>query len=194
MQVRFLLSSYSKWILPPLVFTLVAHLPLPLFAGKTSLLNALCGRAFYGDVTGSIYINGHHTSIEAHIDSVGFVPQVSLIRVSALLTSWSYLTNSIDRSTQDDIVWPSLTVRENLVFSGRFRLPRGTSEGDIEDLADLTLASLGLSRVAESHVGDVNKRGVSGGERKRVNIGIELMSNPSVLFLDEPTSGLVSAV
>jgi ABC-type multidrug transport system ATPase subunit len=53
---------------------------------------------------------------------------------------------------------------------------------------------LGLSRVADSHVGDVNRRGVSGGERKRVNIGIELMANPSVLFLDEPTSGLVSAV
>jgi ABC-type multidrug transport system ATPase subunit len=91
-------------------------------------------------------------------------------------------------------VWPSLTVRENLVFSGRFRLPRGTLDEDIEDLADLTLASLGLSRVADSHVGDVNRRGVSGGERKRVNIGIELMANPSVLFLDEPTSGLVSAV
>lgn len=87
-------------------------------------------------------------------------------------------------------MWPNLTVRENLLFSGRFRLPRGTYEGDIQDLADLTLASLGLSRVADSPVGDVTRRGVSGGERKRVNIGIELMANPSVLFLDEPTSGL----
>jgi ABC-type Mn2+/Zn2+ transport system ATPase subunit len=49
-----------------------------LLAGKTSLLNALCGRAFYGDVTGIIKINGHKTSIEEHSHAVGFVPQVSL--------------------------------------------------------------------------------------------------------------------
>ena len=64
---------------------------------------------------------------------------------------------------------------------------------EIEDLADETLANLGLSRVANSPVGDVNRRGVSGGEKKRVNIGVELMSKPSVLFLDEPTSGLDSS-
>lgn len=52
------------------------------------------------------------------------------------------------------------------------------------------MANLGLSRVADQQVGDVRRRGVSGGERKRVNIGLELMSNPSILFLDEPTSGL----
>ena len=56
-------------------------------------------------------------------------------------------------------------------------------------MADSVLANLGLSRVAHSLVGDVNTRGVSGGERKRVNIGVELMARPSILFLDEPTSG-----
>lgn len=81
------------------------------------------------------------------------------------------------------------TVKENLMYSARFRLPRGTSYSDLEDLADFTLASLGLSRVANSIVGDVNRRGVSGGERKRVNIGTELMARPEILFLDEPTSG-----
>lgn len=59
----------------------------------------------------------------------------------------------------------------------------------MEDLADSVLANLGLSRVAHSLVGDVNTRGVSGGERKRVNIGVELMARPAILFLDEPTSG-----
>jgi ABC-type multidrug transport system ATPase subunit len=49
---------------------------------------------------------------------------------------------------------------------------------------------LGLSQVADSIVGDVSRRGVSGGERKRVNIGLELMAKPRALFLDEPTSGL----
>lgn len=62
---------------------------------------------------------------------------------------------------------------------------------EINDLANMTMANLGLSRVADSIVGDVRRRGVSGGERKRVNIGLELMAIPSILFLDEPTSGLV---
>jgi ABC-type multidrug transport system ATPase subunit len=134
-------------------------------AGKTSLLNALCGRAYYGETKGTILVNGHKASIEEFKDSVGFVPQ-------------------------DDIVYSELTVRENLIFSGKFRLPKGTSTEEIEELADETLASLGLARVADSRVGDIRRRGVSGGERKRVSIGVELMALPSILFLDEPTSGL----
>ncbi|KAL3921731.1 MAG: hypothetical protein SGILL_002591 [Bacillariaceae sp.] len=134
-------------------------------AGKTSLLNALCGRAYYGETKGTILVNGHEASIEDFKDSVGFVPQ-------------------------DDIVYAELTVRENLIYSGKFRLPKATPIEEIEELADETLASLGLSRVANSPVGDIRRRGVSGGERKRVSIGIELMALPSILFLDEPTSGL----
>jgi ABC-type multidrug transport system ATPase subunit/Ca2+-binding EF-hand superfamily protein len=134
-------------------------------AGKTSLLNALCGRAYYGEVQGDVFINGQKATIEDFADSIGFVPQ-------------------------DDIVFAELTVRENLIYSGRFRLPRGTSMSEIEDLADSVMADLGLSRKANSIVGDVTRRGVSGGEKKRVNIGLELMARPSALFLDEPTSGL----
>jgi ABC-type uncharacterized transport system YnjBCD ATPase subunit len=106
------------------------------------LLNALCGRAFYGETTGTIRINGHVTSIEEHKSSTGFVPQ-------------------------DDIVHAELTVRENLLYSGRFTLPAGTKFEAIEELADRVLAQLGLSRVADSLVGDVNRRGVSGGEKVR---------------------------
>jgi len=134
-------------------------------AGKTSLLNALCGRAFYGEVSGAIMINGNETTIDNHMDKVGFVPQ-------------------------DDIVYAELSVRENLIFAGRFRLPHGTNLQQIKDLADDVMADLGLTRIADNIVGDVNRRGVSGGEKKRVSIGLELMANPSILFLDEPTSGL----
>ena len=59
-------------------------------------------------------------------------------------------------------MYAELTVRENLIFSGKFQLPRGTPLSDIEDLADETMASLGLSRVMNSIVGDVTRRGVSG--------------------------------
>ena len=84
-------------------------------------------------------------------------------------------------------MYAELTVEENLIFDGRFKLPAKTSEEEILDLAQKVMASLGLSRIANSQVGDVTRRGISGGEKKRVNIGIELMSNPKILFLDEPT-------
>ena len=137
-------------------------------AGKTSLLNALCGRAHYGHVSGEVIINGNTAKIEEQTHSMGFVPQ-------------------------DDIVYAELTVFENLVFAGRFKLPRGTPSETIEYLAEEVLADLGLTRVANNLVGDVHRRGVSGGEKKRVNIGLELMAKPSILFLDEPTSGLDSS-
>jgi len=136
-------------------------------SGKSSLLNALCGRAFYGKVTGTVKINGNDSLIEEHKAVIGFVPQ-------------------------DDIVYPDLTVRENLLYSGRLQLPAGTTEEEISELADVTMASLGLSRIANSLVGDATRRGISGGEKKRVNIGLELMKRPKILFLDEPTSGLDS--
>jgi ABC-type multidrug transport system ATPase subunit len=71
------------------------------------------------------------------------------------------------------------------IYAGRFYLPKGTSAADIEELADATMASLGLARIANSLVGDATRRGVSGGEKKRVNIGVELMKQPKILFLDE---------
>ena len=127
-------------------------------SGKSSLVNALCGRAHYGVVSGEVYINGHgNAKIEDHM--IGFVPQ-------------------------EDIVYPDLSVRENLLYAGRLMLPAGTTSEEISDLADATLASLGLSRVADSLVGDEKRRGISGGEKKRVNIGLELMKRPKILFLE----------
>ncbi len=134
-------------------------------AGKTSLLNALCGRAYYGTVTGDIQLNGTTDRIENYPDAIGFVPQ-------------------------DDIVHADLTVYENLIYSGLFRLPKGTTMKEVIDLADKTLEDLQMNHVRDSPVGDANTRGVSGGQKKRVNIGLELMARPKVLFLDEPTSGL----
>ena len=76
------------------------------------------------------------------------------------------------------------------MFAGKFRLPRGTTSEEIDYIAEKTMSSLGLGRVAHSRVGDVTIRGISGGEKKRLNIGIEMMAQPSILFCDEPTSGL----
>ncbi|CAJ1085740.1 ATP-binding cassette sub-family G member 2-like [Xyrichtys novacula] len=91
---------------------------------------------------------------------------------------------------QDDVVMGTLTVRENFSFSAALRLPESVSQEEKEKKVNRLIQELGLSRVADSKVGTQLIRGISGGERKRTNIGMELIIDPSVLFLDEPTTGL----
>lgn len=85
-----------------------------------------------------------------------------------------------------------LTVLEILTFSAQTRLQKRLSAEEIEERVESTLIKLGLYDIQHSTIGDETKRGISGGQRKRVNIGIEMVADPSVLFLDEPTSGLDS--
>lgn len=93
---------------------------------------------------------------------------------------------------QEDIMHRDLSVRENLRFyahlKGNPSMTRPQRRAFVNEIVDI----LGLSHVQHSLIGDEETRGISGGQRKRVNIGIELMASPLVLFLDEPTSGLDS--
>ncbi|NXP79914.1 ABCG2 protein, partial [Ramphastos sulfuratus] len=91
---------------------------------------------------------------------------------------------------QDDVVMGTLTVRENLKFSAALRLPKSVTEQEKDERVNQIIKELGLSKVADSKVGTQFSRGVSGGERKRTNIGMELITDPAILFLDEPTTGL----
>ncbi|XP_053260081.1 broad substrate specificity ATP-binding cassette transporter ABCG2-like isoform X2 [Podarcis raffonei] len=91
---------------------------------------------------------------------------------------------------QDDVVMGTLTVRENFQFSAALRLPKTVREQEKEDRINQILKELGLTKVADSKVGTQFIRGISGGERKRTNIGMELITDPAILFLDEPTTGL----
>ncbi|KAM6909232.1 broad substrate specificity ATP-binding cassette transporter ABCG2 [Xenentodon cancila] len=91
---------------------------------------------------------------------------------------------------QDDVVMGTLTVRENFTFSAALRLPSTITQQEKEQKVNTLIQELGLGRVADSRVGTQLIRGISGGERKRTNIGMELIINPPVLFLDEPTTGL----
>jgi ABC-type multidrug transport system ATPase subunit len=91
---------------------------------------------------------------------------------------------------QDDIVLPDLTVRENILHSARIRIGNTLNDQEIQQFVDSLISNVGLAKVRHSLVGDVSKRGISGGERKRVNVALELAAAPGVLFLDEPTSGL----
>ncbi|KAL4310231.1 hypothetical protein GQ457_01G004830 [Hibiscus cannabinus] len=137
----------------------------PSGSGKTTLLTALGGR-LGGHLTGNITYNGKPFSNSMKRNS-GFV-------------------------TQDDVMYPHLTVTETLVFTALLRLPNSFTKQEKIMHAEAVIDQLGLVNCRDCIIGDPFLRGVSGGERKRVSIGQEMLINPSLLFLDEPTSGLDS--
>jgi ABC-type multidrug transport system ATPase subunit len=144
----------------------------PSGSGKTTLLTALGGRLGTSTNTashfsGKITYNGQPFS-GAMRRRTGFV-------------------------AQDDVLYPHLTVIETLHYTALLRLPSTLSAAEKTAHAEAVMVELGLARVAHSMIGGVRGvRGVSGGERKRVSIGLEMLVNPSLLLLDEPTSGLDS--
>lgn len=133
--------------------------------GKTTLLSLLNGSI--KPQQGTITINGHDISEPATKDLIGFVPQ-------------------------DDLLIEELTVYQNLWFTARLCF-EGMSEKDLDYRVMKTLKDLGLDAIKHLKVGSAINKYISGGQRKRLNIALELIREPSVLFLDEPTSGLSSA-
>jgi ABC-type multidrug transport system ATPase subunit len=97
---------------------------------------------------------------------------------------------------QDDLLLSNLTVEENLYFAARLKTPEDTSDAAVRSVVEETMAELGLTHIRESLVGNAlggSVRGISGGERKRVAVGAELVVRPACLLLDEITSGLDSS-
>ncbi|KAF6168999.1 hypothetical protein GIB67_038496 [Kingdonia uniflora] len=137
----------------------------PSGSGKTTLLTALAGR-LPGKVSGNITYNGQPFS--------------------------GYIKRKTGFVTQEDVLYPHLTVLETLTYAALLRLPDKLTRADKIEQAELVITELGLTRCRNSVVGGPLFRGVSGGERKRVSIGQEMLVNPSLLLLDEPTSGLDS--
>lgn len=91
---------------------------------------------------------------------------------------------------QQDVLLPRLTVRETLRYAAELRLPSGTSKVEREKVVEEVILQLGLKECANTPIGDSQHKGCSGGEKRRVSIGVQLLVNPSVVFLDEPTTGL----
>ena len=89
---------------------------------------------------------------------------------------------------QDDALMATATPREALTFAAYLRLKINARE--VDDLVEDTLSSLGILECADVFIGNMMLKGISGGQRKRTSVGVELITNPSLLFLDEPTSGL----
>ena len=91
---------------------------------------------------------------------------------------------------QDDLLFGELTVQETLLFAAKLRMPVGATLRTRAARVALVVRTLGLQAAMDTAVGGELKRGISGGERKRLSLGVELVVDPPLLFLDEPTSGL----
>lgn len=135
----------------------------PTASGKSSLLDLLADRKDRKNFHGEIFVNGHSEKKNFKYN-IGYV-------------------------TQNDILCETLTVKENLMFSANLRLSNKISVKEKNYLVNQIIQQLGLDKCANTLIGTDFKRGISGGERKRTNIGMELVLSPSVLFLDEPTTG-----
>ncbi|KAK7270109.1 hypothetical protein RIF29_23017 [Crotalaria pallida] len=136
-------------------------------SGKSTLIDALANRIAKGRLKGTVALNGE--ALESRLLKV----------ISAYVM-------------QDDLLFPMLTVEETLTFAAEFRLPRSLSKSKKKARVQALIDQLGLRNAAKTVIGDEGHRGVSGGERRRVSIGIDIIHDPILLFLDEPTSGLDS--
>lgn len=108
-----------------------------------------------------------------------------------LHTHRSELQGLIGYVPQDDLLIEDLTVFQNLFYAAKLCFDK-YSDAELERLVNKTLSDLGLSETANLRVGNAMNKTISGGERKRLNIGLELLRAPQILFVDEPTSGLSS--
>lgn len=136
-------------------------------SGKTTLLNALAGRAGGLQQDGDILFNGRSPKRFISRGLTGYVQQT-------------------------DHLMPYLTVRETLQYAAELRLPTSMSTAKKHSLVEQVILELGLKECAGTVVGNEWRKGISGGEKRRVTIGCQLLTNPSVLSLDEPTTGLDS--
>lgn len=134
--------------------------------GKTTLLNLLHGKI--KPEKGNIFINGYdlHEDSEALQGLIGYVPQ-------------------------DDMLIEELTVYQNMYYNAKLCFGEYNEE-QLKHAVEKVLADMDLVDIKDLQVGDLLNKKVSGGQRKRINIGLELMREPVVLFVDEPTSGLSS--
>ena len=139
----------------------------PAGAGKTTLMENMNGNM--QPTVGRVLINGVdlHQQFDAMRGHIGYVPQ-------------------------DDIVHRKLTVYEACYFTAKLRM-RGLSEQEIHDRVVQVLQELDIAHRANTIIGGPESRVLSGGQRKRVNLAMELVTDPAILFLDEPTSGLSSS-
>ncbi|KAK3736955.1 hypothetical protein RRG08_009434 [Elysia crispata] len=139
----------------------------PTGSGKTTFLDLMAGRKKSSLCSGQVLLDGKPRPRDFKT-RVGYV-------------------------TQEDVMMSTLTVRENITFSASLRLPSSYNSAARRRKVNEVISELDLEKCADTKIGGDEARGVSGGERKRCNIGMEMIISPPLLFLDEPTTGLDSS-
>ncbi|XP_061359630.1 ABC transporter G family member 15-like [Gastrolobium bilobum] len=158
-----LLNGLSGYAEPNRIMAIMG----PSGSGKSTLLDALAGR-LSGNVimSGNVFLNGKKGRLDRGV--VAYV-------------------------TQEDTLLGTLTVRETISYSANLRLPATMTKKEVNDIVEGTIMEMGLQDCADRLIGNWHLRGISGGEKKRLSIALEILTRPCLLFLDEPTSGLDSA-
>jgi len=139
----------------------------PSGAGKSTLVDILAGKRKDGKVSGQILLNGKQVHESDIRRAVGFVDQ-------------------------EDTLPATQTVYEAVLFSAMLRLPEAMPIPRVHERVNEVIDMLGLTHCKDRRIGNVTSRGISGGEKRRVSIALELITRPPILILDEPTSGLDS--
>lgn len=137
----------------------------PSGAGKTTLLDILAKRTKSGTASGQVLLNGQEVSPAHYKKLIGYVDQ-------------------------EEVMIPTLTVYETILYSALLRLPSSMSDAAKKFRVMEVMQELGIDAIKDAKIGQPGARSISGGERRRVAIACELVTSPSILFLDEPTSGL----
>ncbi|GLE07867.1 hypothetical protein PINS_up018609 [Pythium insidiosum] len=140
----------------------------PSGCGKTTLLDILADRVSSGEIRGLVELNGAPRDVRTFRAVASYV-------------------------AQEDSLLGSFTVCETLTMAAKLSLPTTVTDAEIRSRVQAVIDEMGLRVCEHTLVGDIFHKGISGGQKRRLSIAIELLSNPSVLLLDEPTSGLDSA-
>ncbi|MED6135402.1 ABC transporter G member 15 [Stylosanthes scabra] len=159
----------------------------PSGSGKSTLLDSLA------DVVA--WYDSNHAMLEYNNNELGRVARNVILSGNVLLNGKKRRLDygGVAYVTQEDILLGTLTVRETICYSANLRLPSTMSKEEVNEIVEGTIMEMGLEDCGDRIIGNWHLRGISGGEKKRLSIALEILTRPSLLFLDEPTTGLDSA-
>ncbi|XP_068311557.1 ABC transporter G family member 15-like [Pyrus communis] len=162
-HTRRLLDGLSGFAEPGRIMAIMG----PSGSGKSTLLDSLAGRLSQNLVmTGNVLVNGNKMRLD--YGAAAYV-------------------------TQENTLLGTLTVKETITYSAHLRLPTTLTTEEVNGIVEGTITEMGLQDCADRLIGNWHLRGISGGEKKRLSVALEILTKPKLLFLDEPTSGLDSA-
>ncbi|XP_014493690.2 ABC transporter G family member 15-like [Vigna radiata var. radiata] len=158
-----LLNGLSGYAEPNKIIAIMG----PSGSGKSTLLDALAGRLSRNVImSGNVFLNGKKRRLD--YGGAAYV-------------------------TQEETMLGTLTVRETIYYSANLRLPGSMRREEVNEIIEGTIMEMGLQECADRIIGNWHLRGISGGEKRRLSIALEILTRPTLLFLDEPTTGLDSA-